>query len=694
MKTKSILTCLLLAAASLLISACGGSDDADQEVGDITEILEDYYATFKRVPPEWKEEVARGEITEQELEARMENVPMFFRFQSPGDLPNDLTWIDGSELDDLGSPQATKGGTNYTAIQDFPRTLRTVGPDSNGSFRPMLLDDVTMPLADRHPNDISVDENGHKLFPGVAKEWAVDWDNKIVYARLFPDATWSDGQPLTADDFLFMFYFYQSTYIQAPWYNNQYTEVYTGITKYDDHTIAIHMDRDKPDMPTRALSIRPIPRHFYNNFGEDFVQRYQWEFQPTTGPYVIHERDIRRGRSITLTRNEDWWARDKKFWGNRFNYDRIQISVIRDTSNMFESFRRGDLDKTGLVNLPENWYERLPNTDSDVANGYITKIEFYNEVPRPTYGLWLNQAQPLLNNRDIRLGINHATNWQRVIDEYFRGDYERMNTSADGYGDFSHPTLRAREYDVDKALDYFAKAGFTRRGSDGILINERGNRLSFAITTGYRQLEDLLVILREEAARAGVEFRLDVLDSTSGWKKVQEKNHEISFTAFGVAPEMYPRYWETYHSLNAYDNAWLEDGRTANPERTVRTQSNNLQSLADPDLDAMIMAYRRSNDVEEMKRLSFAMEEFLHEDASFIPGWIQPFYRTAHWRWIRYPDDFNLKLSRSAGEYFLDWIDLELKEKVQQARRNGIPMEPERIVYDQYSIQMDSDATN
>ena len=54
---------------------------------------------------------------------------------------------------------------------------------------------------------------------------------------------------------------------------------------------------------------------------------------------------------------------------------------------------------------------------------------------------------------------------------------------------------------------------------------------------------------------------------------------------------MYPRYWDFGHSVNAYDRAFLPDG-SPNPDRKLKTQTNNLQSLAYPELDAMIEAYR------------------------------------------------------------------------------------------------------
>ena len=177
-----------------------------------------------------------------------------------------------------------------------------------------------------------------------------------------------------------------------------------------------------------------------------------------------------------------------------------------------------------------------------------------------------------------------------------------------------------------------------------------------------------------------------MLDGTASWKKVQEKQHDIHFSAFNVAPEMYPRYWETYHSVNAYDVPWLPDG-SPNPDRKLKTQTNNLQSIANPELDARIEAYRASDDVEEMKRLAFEMEEILYADGSFVPGFTIPFMRGAFWRWVKWPDDFNVKLARNLQEWFLFWIDDEVREATMASRRAGEGFEPVDVVFDQYREQ-------
>lgn len=633
--------------------------------------------------------VERPEIDNTaEVENYYDAHPDFFVFSNPGAIPSDLVWEDGSGLPEVGSPLARKGGTYYVRLQDFPSTFRTVGPDSNGSFRPYLLDDTRMYFARRHPERIEIGPTGFHYIPGIAESWALSADRRTVYVKIDPAARWSDGPPITVEDVFFTFFFYQSEYIQAPWYNNWYgfNITFERVTRYDDLTFSVTLVAARPDSKSRVLEMEPIPRHFFRELGEDFPDRYQWRFMPTSGPYVLHDKDVRKGRTVALTRNPEWWAKDRPHWRYRYNPDRIQLSVIRDTAKAFEVFTKGEIDYFGM-NLSEFYYEKLPNSHPLVEGGYIHKFTFYNEVPRPTFGLWMNSAHPLLANRDIRVGINYASNWDIVCQKFYRGDAVRMRTTADGFGEFTHPTLKARPFDISAARAAFARAGFRNSGTDGILTNEAGQRLTLQLSTGYEALREILLILKEQAAQAGLEFRVEVLDSTTGWKKVQEKKHEIFFSAFNVGTEMYPRYWETYHSVNAYDVPFLEDGVTPNPKRNLKPQTNNLQSIAIPELDRLITLYDNAEGVEERKELAFRMEEILHEDASFVPGFVLPFYRGAHWRWMKWPEGQNVRLSQNFEQWFLFWIDEEVRRETRAAQRSGKTFPPSVRIFDQYATK-------
>ena len=156
--------------------------------------------------------------------------------------------------------------------------------------------------------------------------------------------------------------------------------------------------------------------------------------------------------------------------------------------------------------------------------------------------------------------------------------------------------------------------------------------------------------------------------------------------ALGVGVEMYPRFWDTMHSDNAYDDAFLDDG-SINPERQLKVQTNNMESLANFELDQMIDVYTESSDAEEMLALSHQMLEFHHNYASFVPGFVQDFYRIGYWRWVKYPEFFNHRTPSLATELHVHWIDTELKEQTLAARAAGETFEPQIRVFDQYRVQ-------
>ncbi|MDO9318658.1 MAG: ABC transporter substrate-binding protein [Gammaproteobacteria bacterium] len=650
MRTHGLKMLLLMVAAALL-TACGG--DSEETAGST---------------------LAERDVT-PEVQAFYAANPELITFATPADIPTDLVWEDGMDLPDIGSPDARKGGTYNEYLEDFPPTLRFVGPDSNSSARSWISGFYRLTYAVPHAN-----EGGY--IPGIAESWAIDQENKTVYVKINPNARWSDDEPITADDQMFAMFFNLSEYIQAPFSNNHYANEYTNITKYDDYTFSMTVTTAKPDMAEYVLYLSPVPEHFYKELGPDFPERYQWRYEPHAGPYHLAEADIDMGVRMVLRRKENWWAKDNKYWRNLFNPDAINLTVIRDTAKRYEAFRSGDLDMFRIATA-DMWYDSLPDTDPDVASGYIHKSTFYNGGVRGNWGLWINSSRPLLDNLDIRLGIQYASNWELVISNYFRGDVERLNTQNDGYPDFSNTDIAARPFDIDKALEHFANAGFVNRGPDGILVNDQGERLAFTLSTNYDRYADVFTILKEEAIKAGLELRIEILDGAAGFRKNREKQHDIYFMSFAPSQSMYPDYWQSNHSDNAYDDSFLEDG-TVNPDRKIKTQTNNLESIADFELDQWIEEYDDSSDKARMIELSHMIQQRHFEYASFSPGFAEPFYRTAYWRWVRWPEGFNFRFTTYPYEMFAHWIDTDMKQETLDARSDGRAFEPHVEVYDQY----------
>ena len=110
--------------------------------------------------------------------------------------------------------------------------------------------------------------------------------------------------------------------------------------------------------------------------------KYQWNPEPTTGAYVALPENVDKGKSVTLVRQQDWWANEKRFFRNRFNPDKIKVVVIRDTNKVFEVFLKGEIDMYDLAKT-EFWYDKLPNDHPLVEKGYLSKVTFFNQIPPP-----------------------------------------------------------------------------------------------------------------------------------------------------------------------------------------------------------------------------------------------------------------------------------------------------------------------
>jgi microcin C transport system substrate-binding protein len=252
-----------------------------------------------------------------------------------------------------------------------------------------------------------------------------------------------------------------------------------------------------------------------------------------------------------------------------------------------------------------------------------------------------------------------------------------MQSAFAGYGRFTSPKLRALPYDPGKAQEHFAKAGFTKRGGDGVLVNAQGARLSFVLSIGNAPLyTQAALIWKEDALKAGLDLRIESLDFTQLFKKGDQKTHDLILAGFGAAPP-YPHMWEFYHSANAWEI--LKDGT-----KKVKTDTNNLTMMSDPEMDKLVDQQRKAPNEDEMQRLCWLIEEKVQDTACQIPTWEVPLYRYFHWRWMRWPKDGNLKITREGLDAHVFWIDEDIKAETRDAMKKGRSYGEVSRIFEQY----------
>jgi microcin C transport system substrate-binding protein len=573
-------------------------------------------------------------------------------------LPGDLKWLTNNSDPQYASPEAKKGGTFRIAIKSFPLTFRTVGPDSNTTFRGAILGNQ-LSLIGLHPNTMNI-------VPELATHWAYGKDKKTMYFKLNPLARWSDGKPVTAHDFAYTLEFMRSKKIVAPWYNDYYTQEIDKVIVYDDHTLAVASTKAQPDLHLIS-GIGPIPRHFFGQLGDDFVRKYNWKIVPNTGPYQIS--DFKKGKYLKFKRKRDWWARDLYYSKNRFNVNNVIYTVVRDDNLEWEYFKKIRVDVFGMT-LPKYWH--VKSKTPVIENGYVYRIWFYNDTRRSPFGLWLNQDKEIFKDKNVRYAFAHAMNIQKVIEKVLRNDYFRLEHGFVGYGPYSNNNIKARRFDLAKVDYYMEKAGW-QRGVDGIW-EKNGRPFSVEVLYGSDHHTPKLVVLKEEAKKAGVELRLQRLDPSTWYKKISESNHEAVWMGFGTG--LRPSYWQSWHSDNAH-----------------KPRTNNVTNTDDPELDRLIEAYRNSLETQERIELSQKIQEIIHDNGAYVPTSTVLYVRQAYWRWWRLPKIPGTKESTSLfgpfspGTGGLFWYDKQLHEETKKMMKKKKKLPPVTIIDKTYKMK-------
>ena len=202
------------------------------------------------------------------------------------------------------------------------------------------------------------------------------------------------------------------------------------------------------------------------------------------------------------------------------------------------------------------------------------------------------------------MGLAHAMNMRRVLEHRvsrrLRAASQRLQGSYWGY---TNPTVRALPFDLAKANEYFDAAGWTERGPDGIRMKD-GQRLAVTISYGTDEHSPWLIVVREEAKKAGIELNLQLLDPATWGRQMQEKKHQIIVMAFGREP----------HAVVL--------ASTIIPTTRTSRKTNNITNTDNPELDKLIEEYDSATELERARRSSRTRSSrSSRTSSSFIPSY-------------------------------------------------------------------------
>ena len=204
------------------------------------------------------------------------------------------------------------------------------------------------------------------------------------------------------------------------------------MTKFDDHTLAISSGTAKSRQDLlESLPFSPAPSHAIK-ITADWVKTYNWKLLPVTGPYQLGE--VKKGKSVTFERVKDWWGNDERYFQHRFNPDRIELKVLRiRTSPGSTSCAASSIPSASDAQLVARQEQ-----NAGVRQGlYRTPLVLQSDPSTPT-GLYLNTADLLLRNLNVRLGIQHALNLDKMLTTLLRGITSASTAMAPARGVHQH----------------------------------------------------------------------------------------------------------------------------------------------------------------------------------------------------------------------------------------------------------------
>ena len=577
-------------------------------------------------------------------------------------LPEDLDWETNYDDPPIGSPDAIRGGTFNYSIGQYPMTFRLMGPNSNDAFAGWnRAFTMSFGLVGRHP----VTDN---YIPRMATHWAIEEDQRTLYFQLDPDARWSDGTPITADDFVFTWLMMQSEHIVDPFYNNYAEQFYESVDRIDDHTLRIVGTRPSWRPLSDYGGIWPTPEHA-TVLDEDWVTRTNNQWQVAVGPYVVS--NVSRGESVTLDRIDDWWGDGKHYFQGMYNFDRIHLRVIPLERNL-DYLRRGEIDLIA-ENTARAWNEDY--TFPAVQNGWIRRARVFVDTPSGVYGLHMNLEAPIFRNEDFRKAMHHLFNFDRLNRNLMFDEYFRQVSFFEGT-EYANPDIQPRAFNPSLAREYLERAGyrrpehirgrnvaqnvanavrgllFTRSDTDDVLVNERGEKASFTVIYGSAGLTRHLTVMQQEYRRAGVDMRLRLLEPGTAFERGLERKYEMTVTARTAGFFPSPRQYLHTDFKEAVNN-------------------NNIWGFGTSEVDELIEIYEQDLDFEARLEAMHRIDEIVHEEAFYIPFWRAPFIWLAHWDYLRFPEFYLPKRTQQVTDYLVFWIDPERREALEEAMRTG-----------------------
>ena len=457
--------------------------------------------------------------------------------------------------------------------------------------------------------------------PGLATDWESSEDGLTWTFTIRDDATWQDGEPVTAHDIAFTYNYILDNNISL---YTSYFPLTDEITATDDHTLVW-----KTKKPTLAPEAPPwvyiIPEHIWGEF-DKVSDAKKFDNVPAVGSGPFQLVEWKRGQFMRLEANKD-------YWGGAPTVDELVFRVFKNEEAMVQALRKGEIDFAEAI--PANLFESIKNVDGIQthvgAAGSFTQMSFNmvaNGDERPycqDYNLDMDPCEstghPALLDQDVRTAIAQSIDKASLIDKVLNG-YGEIGTTvvppqtAPRWHWSPIETESQIPFDIEQAKQTLEDAGYRDTDNDGVR----------EMPGGGRPLEFRFMLRSEspDSVKAG--------QFIQGWlKQIGIDTKTESVTDSKLLDE-----W----GGNNYDMYIYGWGPDPDPDFILSTfTTEQCLSWSDtcysnPEYDALYEQQHTTADVEERKGIVEEMQRILYEESPELVLWYDndlQAYRSDRW---------------------------------------------------------------
>jgi peptide/nickel transport system substrate-binding protein len=411
--------------------------------------------------------------------------------------------------------------------------------------------------------------------PRLATSWDFSPDGRSLTFHLRPDARWSDGVPITADDVRFTFTAQKDP--RVGWTDMELKDFISDVQVVDPLTVRFVFSRAYPYQLMDANDGHIVPAHA---FGKVPFKRWRTaEFEPglvTGGPFRLAGHTPQQ--TIILERDPMYWGAPRPY------LDRLVFRVLPEIGSQLGQLLSGEVQLVPVV--PPAEAARVQ------GNPDVRLVEF----PSRTYGLvFWNNRHPLFADGRVRRALSLAINRKALVDTAFQGHARLSNGPVLSSMWAYNMSLPQLPYDPGQATELFAQAGWRPAGSNATLrLGETRFVFDLLYPAGNTMRQQMAVLIQSDLARLGVQVRPVQVEFTSLIARLESGNYDAVIWAWTEATKV---------DLTAL---WATPGQTEG--------TDNYLGYSNPELDRVIAAAREETDLARTKALLDRAQALIVED--------------------------------------------------------------------------------